>query len=246
MAESLMAVFGDIHSNLEAFQAVLADMDSVGVNRCVCLGDIVGYGANPAQCLELVRSLGCPVVKGNHDAFAAADEDVEGINEAAQRGIEFSRKKLSLEQREYLDDLPFDFTDVGCEFVHASLNSPEDWWYLRSERDVRFHFNSQVHPIAFCGHTHVPRVWYCNDDGAITDWRGRERIELPENGKVLVNVGSVGQPRDLCPDACYVVFRPASREVEFRRVVYDIPKTRRKILRAKLPRYSAQRLSLGR
>ena len=246
MDDSLMAVFGDLHSNLEAFQAVLADMASIGVNRYVCLGDIVGYGANPRQCLELVRSLGCPVVKGNHDAFVAADADVDGINEAAQRGIEFSRRKLSAEQREYLGDLPFDFAEANCEFVHASLDSPEQWWYLQSERDVRFHFNFQVHPVAFCGHTHVPQVWHCSDDGPITALRAKGQIELPGDGKVLINVGSVGQPRDLCPDACYVVFRPASREVEFRRVAYDVQKARRKILRAKLPRFSAQRLSLGR
>ena len=241
-----MAVFSDIHSNLEAFQAVLADMDSIGVNRRVCLGDIVGYAANPAQCLRLVRSLGCPVVKGNHDAFVAADDDLEGINDAAQKGIDFSRKKLTAEQREYLGELPFDFTDIDCEFVHASLDSPEEWQYLQRERDVRFHFNSQVHPVAFCGHTHVPQVWHCSDDGPITLRRAKGRIELPEDGKALINVGSVGQPRDLCPDACYVVFHPASSEVEFRRVAYDIQKAQRKILRAKLPRFSAQRLSLGR
>ena len=246
MADSLLAVFGDIHSNLEAFQAVMADMDSFGVNRRICLGDIVGYAANPVRCLELVRSLGCPVVKGNHDAYAGNSQELDQMRDVARSGIEFSRDKLSHEQRSYLTDLPLVINVGDCEFVHASLDEPQAYLYVMHERDAREHFKAQMQPFCFCGHTHVPRVWHQNKEGKITAWRGKGRIELPAGGNVLINVGSVGQPRDLCPEACYAIFHKESREVEFRRVPYDIRKARHKITRAKLPRYSAQRLSLGR
>src|SRR2546422_9022150 len=102
MSESVLAVFGDIHSNLEALDAVLADMDALGIQRRVCLGDIVGYAANPAECLKLVRSLGCPVLKGNHDALAATDDALDDMRDVAKTGIEFARQKLTVEEREYL------------------------------------------------------------------------------------------------------------------------------------------------
>jgi diadenosine tetraphosphatase ApaH/serine/threonine PP2A family protein phosphatase len=246
MADSLIAVFSDIHSNLEAFQAVMADMDSVGVSLRVCLGDIVGYSANPNRCLEVVRSLGCLVIKGNHDAYAGNDDDLDQMNDAARSGIEFSRRKLSHEQRSYLTDLPLVATIGDCEFVHASLEEPQAWVYVTGEQDAREHFKAQTQPFCFCGHTHGPYVWNQKTEGKITGCRGKGRIKLPTDGKTLINVGSVGQPRDLCPEACYVIFRPESREVEFRRMPYDVQKARRKIVRAKLPRYLAQRLSLGR
>src|ERR1700680_3048435 len=106
MSDSALAVFGDIHSNLEALEAVLADMEAQGIQRRVCLGDIVGYAANPGKCLTLGRSLGCPVLQGNHDAFAASDEAVRDLRDVAKLGIKFARQKLTQEEREYLGSLP--------------------------------------------------------------------------------------------------------------------------------------------
>jgi len=246
MPDSILAVFGDVHANLEALQAVLADMDAQAVSQRVCLGDIVGYAANPAQCLELVRGLGCPVVKGNHDDAAAGDSDLDEMRDVAQRGIEFARQKLSTAQRAYLADLPLTLSSGNSEFVHASLNDPGEWRYIMREPEARDHFAAQTQPLCFCGHTHVPMVWHLSNTGNIKTWRGHGRIELPAGGKTLVNVGSVGQPRDLQPAACYAICDADAGWVEFRRVEYDIAKARRKILRAKLPRYAAQRLSLGR
>jgi len=246
MMQQVIAVFGDIHSNLEALEAVFADMDAIGVQGRVCLGDIVGYAANPSECLELVRSTGCPVVKGNHDAWAADDSALDEIRDSAQSGIEFSRRKLTPEQRDYLAGLPLVISEGDRHYVHASLDGLAEWPYVVEEQDARDHFRAQTHSICFCGHTHVPRVWHQDADGDIRSWRGEGRIELPSGGKSLINAGSVGQPRDLCPDACYVVFDAGWRWVEFRRVPYDVGKTKRKIMRAKLPRFTAQRLSLGR
>ena len=242
----MMAVFGDVHSNMEALRAVLEDMEGLQIRHRVCLGDTVGYAANPGQCLEAVRSLGCPVLKGNHDELAAGDGALNEMNDVARSGIEFSRRKLTPKQREYLAGLPLVISEGDCQFVHASLDAPAEWFYVVQEPDACAHFRVQPCSICFGGHTHVPRVWHRGSDGEITTRRGDGRIELPNRGITLINVGSVGQPRDLCPDACYVVFNPQARWVEFRRIAYDVRKTKRKILRAKLPRFTAQRLSLGR
>ena len=246
MPDSILAVFVDVHANLEALQAVLADMDAQAISQRVCLGDIVGYAASPAQCLELIRSLGCPVVQGNHDEAVATDMALDEMRDVAQSGIEFARQKLSTEQRVYLASLPLTSSSESCQFVHASLNAPSEWHYVMREPEAQEHFKVQTKPLCFCGHTHMPTVWHLSNTGNIKSWRGHGRIELPTGGKTLINVGSVGQPRDLCSAACYAICDPQARWVEFRRVAYDIAKARRKIGRAKLPRYAAQRLSLGR
>ena len=245
MDDSRTAVFSDIHANLEAVQAVVADIAGLGIRKMICLGDIVGYAANPSKCVKLVREIGCPVVQGNHDAAAAGDDSLEEMRDVAQRGIEFSRAKLSVAERAYLAALPLTFSDGRCEFVHASIDAPAEWNYVMGEYDALAHFASQKLRLAFCGHTHFPMVWHLGDTGNLKAWRGQGRIELPPGGKTLINVGSVGQPRDGCASACYVVCDPKSDTIEFRRVEYDIAKARRKIMRAKLPEFIAQRLSLG-
>jgi predicted phosphodiesterase len=246
MSDSALAVFGDIHSNLEALEAVLADMDALGIRHRVCLGDIVGYAANPSECLTLVRALGCPVLMGNHDAVAANDDALDDMRDIAKIGLEFTRQKLTAEQREYLGDLPLVATKNDFEFVHASLHRPGEWTYLVRQAALQEHFAAQTRRISFGGHTHVPCTWHLSSNGELSPLGSRGRIELPPDGKILINVGSVGQPRDLCPDGCYAVCDPQANWVEFRRVGYEIAKTRRKISRAKLPRFAAQRLSLGR
>lgn len=143
MSESAVAVFSDIHSNLEALEAVLADMDALGIRHRVCLGDIVGYAANPAKCLKLVRSLECPVLKGNHDALAANDAAMDDMRDVAEIGIRFARQKLTVEEREYLGGLPLTMVDGDCEFVHASLNRPEDWTYLVRHEALQEHFKDR-------------------------------------------------------------------------------------------------------
>ncbi len=246
MADSVIAVFADIHSNIEALRAVLDDMDTFSLRRRYCLGDIVGYAANPAQCLELIRSLGCPVVIGNHDSAVSDDAAFQMMRDTAKAGMEFARQKLSREQSNYLESLPLVFSEENTEFVHSSLKSPSEWHYVLHASEAAENFEAQTKPICFCGHTHIPAVWHLDSGGRIKSWKGRGRITLPADGKILINVGSVGQPRDLCAEACYVLCDPIARWVQFRRVPYDLQKTKRKIMRAKLPRFTAQRLALGR
>jgi len=245
VAASTFAVFSDVHSNLEALQAVLADIAAQGIRHMVCLGDIVGYAASPAQCLKRVRELGCPVVMGNHDEATATDDDLHNMREVAAEGIHFSRRKLTAAQRAWLAGLPLIITDEHHEFVHASLHAPAGWPYIMNEGAAMQHFAAQRRRLAFCGHTHMPLMCHLNGTGDLRLSRGQGRLPVAPGGKTFVNVGSVGQPRDGCPAACYVVCDPKADTVEFRRVEYDIAKARSKIMRAKLPAFVAERLSIG-
>ena len=246
MAKFSRAVFSDVHSNADALAAVLADMDAQDARSRVCLGDIVGYAAEPSKCLEMVRALNCPVLQGNHDQCASNDEPLFGIRGAAQRGIVYSRTNLSAEQREYLAKLPLTREEPTCQFVHASLDCPSEWTYVASAWEALSHFSQQTQRLCFCGHTHLPMMWHLSPDGGLAGTHGEGRITLPQEGKILVNVGSVGQPRDMQPTACYVIYHTQLDQIEFRRVPYDVAATRRKILRADLPAESGDRLLLGR
>jgi diadenosine tetraphosphatase ApaH/serine/threonine PP2A family protein phosphatase len=245
MAEETWVVFSDIHSNLEAFQAVLADMRKVRFSRMICLGDVVGYAANPKECLDLVRSLDTEVLRGNHDFGVVDNPTMLQMSGPAALGIRYAREQLSPGRCDFLANLPMVSTQGDLQFVHSSLDRPEDWTYLRREPEIREHFKAQTHPVSFCGHTHIPGAVWLSPADEITLLGSSGRIALPGDGKVLINVGSVGQPRDRCADACYVVYDAAQRNVEFRRVPYDINGAKQRILEAGLPNITAERLSLG-
>jgi diadenosine tetraphosphatase ApaH/serine/threonine PP2A family protein phosphatase len=241
-----IAVFSDIHSNLEAFQAILQDMRRTQFSFMICLGDVIGYAADPGECTDLVRSLDIEILKGNHDFAAIDNPTMLEMSGPAVRGIKYARQHLSAGQCDFLAGLPMTSSSNDCQFVHSSLDHPENWTYLMREPEIREHFKVQTQPVAFCGHTHIPAVIWLNTAGEVK-LLGREgRIELPGEGKILINAGSVGQPRDRCPDACYVIYDSATRAVEFRRLHYNIEEARRKIVQAELPMITGQRLTVGR
>jgi diadenosine tetraphosphatase ApaH/serine/threonine PP2A family protein phosphatase len=238
-----IALFSDIHSNLEALEAVLADIHSQHADRLVCLGDIVGYAADPGLCLERVRGLHCPVVQGNHDCDVSSSKSLRLYNPLARAGMEHSRTVLSVEQKRFLSFLPKTLRVEGLEMVHASLHDPAEFLYVMTSLDATFHFECQHEPVAFCGHTHNPVVWEDAPDECI-DHRV-ETFTLDPAKRYLVNIGSVGQPRDRDPRACYVIYDTRARTVVFRRVVYDILAACEKIDRAGLPAALGERLLLG-
>jgi predicted phosphodiesterase len=240
-----IAFFSDIHGNLEALKAVVADMDEKGVQEKLCLGDIVGYGPDPAKCLEVVRELGCPIVQGNHDHSCIESNEDPSFNTYAKAGLEHTRKQLTDAQKEFLIHLPMKIEGDGFTVVHASLYDKEPWFYICDKNDVACHFDNQVQPVCFCGHTHKPTVWR-QTKGKVQELPSTPPFILDNNSKYLINVGSVGQSRTLNPDACYVIFDTIARKIEYRFVPYDFKKTQKKIIRAGLPRYLAQRLALGR
>lgn len=239
------AVFSDVHGNLEALEAVLADITAQRVKELICLGDVVGYGPNPSECLEMVRCLSCSVVLGNHDEACVEPGMERTLNEYARAGVIFSRNQLSNAQKGWLRNRPLqlDFDDFTA--VHASLDDDEPWQYVLRPADALRHFLFQEKPLCFCGHSHRPEVWTL-EGRRVRCLAPANDLRLPAGARTLVNVGSVGQPRNLRPEACYVIYDRVSHSIGFRFVPYNVKETQRKILAAGLPRFLAQRLALGR
>ncbi len=238
-----VAIISDIHANLPALTAVLEDIDNQGIEELVCLGDIVGYGAQPAECLELMRSRNfCAILRGNHDAFVAADEEPPNVSTEIAEVIRWTRGKLTQEQRAWLGALPLTWQDTDYEAVHASLHQPEQWSYVLESGAAAQHFVHQQKPLCFIGHSHQPKMFVEREERAL-DITSLEAVR--PSRKQVVNVGSVGQPRDKDERACYVVYRRAEQDVWWRRIPYDIAAAQKAILTAGLPGKYAQRLSLG-
>ncbi|MGV3664096.1 MAG: metallophosphoesterase family protein [Prosthecobacter sp.] len=241
-----VAIISDIHGNLPALTAVIADIERQGIEERVCLGDVVGYGAQPGECMQLLVDSGFHVIlRGNHDAYVAAEADPAGLSAETLEAIRWTRARLSPEQRRWLGALPLTAQGADYEVVHASLPRPEEWDYVLEPGAAVRHFAHQRQPLCFIGHSHQPKM-YVEDKGealmvSITGlesvWPGR---------KNLVNVGSVGQPRDKDENACYVVYRRAEQDVWWRRIPYDIGAAQHAILAAGLPPRFAHRLAMGR
>lgn len=236
------AILGDIHSNWEALTAVLADAESQGVDTYVCVGDIVGYNANPAECLEKIRSLCVAVVRGNHDHYVSHDECLEDFHPLAAHVIDWTRQQLSREQIQYLKNLRFSRMVDGFTIVHSTLDMPEKWGYVIDALDADVNFNYQASSVCFHGHTHVPVVF--ERQGRVVR-SSFSTFNTTLGRKCFINTGSVGQPRDGDPRASYVVYEPSAHRVHLRRIEYDIATTQRKIIKAGLPERLARRLEQG-
>lgn len=236
------AILGDIHSNWEALTAVLADAEAQGVDTYVCVGDIVGYNANPAECLEKIRSLCVAVVRGNHDHYVSHDECLEDFHPLAANVIDWTRRQLSREQIQYLKNLRFSRMVDGFTIVHSTLDMPEKWGYVIDALDADANFNYQTSSVCFHGHTHVPVVF--ERQGRVVR-NSFTTFNTTLGRKCFVNTGSVGQPRDGDPRASYVIYEPSARRIDLRRIEYDIATTQRKIIEAGLPERLARRLEQG-
>lgn len=238
-----IALFGDIHANLEALEVVLADARVQGCTDFVCLGDVVGYNANPSECLEIVRAMNCPVVKGNHDEDASGQHSLDAMNPTAASALMWTREQLSSEQREWLRKLRMVRQVSDFTIVHSTLDQPANWNYVTNRFDAMSNFSYQFTQVCFHGHTHVPRVYV--KDSAVHE-EPAESVAIEAGAKYFINVGSVGQPRDGDWRASYAIYDLESRVVVFRRLEYDIMKTQQKIIDAGLPEMLASRLAEGR
>ena len=237
-----IAIFGDIHANLEALEVVLADAREQGCTSYICLGDVVGYNANPRECLQIVQSLKCPVVKGNHDDYASSDSSLESFNPLAEVAIQWTRDQLTPAEKTWLGALPLISKLRGFTVVHASLEDPGGWGYVLNQLDAAASFSKQTTKLCFFGHTHNPRA-YIKDSSVVG--LPFEQLVVEPDKRYFVNVGSVGQPRDGDWRAAYVVFDEEKRLIRLRRLRYDLAKTQGKILAAGLPPRLADRLAYG-
>ena len=240
------AVFGDIHSNLEALTTVLDAARKESVDQFLCLGDIVGYNANPAECLALVRELDCEIiVKGNHDHQASIKTDLQGFNPQAAVAISWTREQLSEESCQWLSGLPYQSTlSSKATLVHATLDNPHSWGYIFDRFTAGACISYQFTPLCFYGHTHIPLVF--EKFGEVRDGTRYEDVVLKPGHKYLFNAGSVGQPRDGDPRASFVTYDTEERRVVLHRLEYDVEKAQQKVLKAGLPERLAHRLSNGR
>jgi len=237
---SKIAIFSDIHANSAALENVIQDATDQGVSSFACLGDIVGYGPNPSDCVTRIQELKCVTVKGNHDEYVADSYDLSLFNTQARTALEWTREKLSTGQKNWLASLPYTKRLGRNMIVHATLDDPEKWDYIRNSFDAAIVMQKQNTPVCFYGHTHIPIAYEMRGSNAKAVPLGKVNIE---NGcKYLINTGSVGQPRDGDTEASYVIFDRIERSVEFRRVAYDIQTVADEIRSVGLPDSLAERL----
>jgi predicted phosphodiesterase len=233
------AVLSDIHANLEALTSVVEDARARGVKQFICLGDVVGYNANPIECVDIIRKLVCPVVMGNHDAYTVAEEIPEVVNDRARKSLEWTRAQIRPDQHEWLAQLPMQRRLGSFEIVHASMHKPDAWNYVENATEAILHFHFQKAPLCFFGHTHHPTYYSTKERKTHKDF---ERFELERGYQYFVNVGSVGQPRGNDKRAQYAVYDSVERTVEMCRVDYDVALACQKIREAGLPEHNALRL----
>ena len=237
------AILSDIHANLEAFEAVLEDAAEQKCSHYVCLGDVVGYNADPHECVQRLQAMDCPVVKGNHDEQASLIESSRDFNELAESAIRWTRDHLTAEDKAWLRDLRLQRQVRDFTIVHATLDTPAQWGYVFNNLDAAASFTYQHTPVCFFGHTHVPMA-FIRAEGVQRVKIDQLRIETGK--KYFINAGSIGQPRDADWRAAYCVYDVENNVVELRRVRYELAAAQNKIIKAGLPPLLAERLAVGR
>jgi len=238
------ALISDIHSNLESLIAVFAAIEPD--ERVLCLGDIVGYGPDPNDCLALVRARATATILGNHDVAAVDSHGLAYFNDAAREAIEWTQSVLAAEHLDWLDGLSYELRMPEYLLVHGA---PVDYFsYILDKAAAARAFAATDAPLVFVGHTHIADYYALAPDGSIAhEFRQREgALVLAPEHRYIVNVGSVGQPRDLNRDASFARYDSESATVSWHRVPYAIERTQRKIGAAHLPDALARRLEVGR
>jgi predicted phosphodiesterase len=241
-----IAVFSDIHSNLEALEAVLAHASQQRVDRYVCLGDVVGYGANPNECIELLQNIpDCPCLLGNHDA--AVLKIPLNMNSDARHSINWTRELLTESSLQYLEEMEDLIKWDQLSFCHSNPYRPRNWYYVTEKTYISSSFARSKAKILFVGHTHVPVAITRRNFFCVYIRAPRHSMVVPaaEVNRQIFNCGSVGQPRDGDPRASYLIYDDEKMEVEFYRVDYDFLQAGEKILGAGLPESFARRLIEG-
>lgn len=244
-----LALFTDIHANREAFEACLEQAQLHGAERIALLGDFVGYGADPAWVVSRVQELvaqGAIAVRGNHDESVVRGPSPHLVEEA-RLVINWTRSQLSADQLEFLGDLPYAREEGGCLFAHANAFAPAGWEYIQTRSDAvrSMHATSARH--SFVGHVHSPKLYHLSSMGKIADFTPTPgvAVPVPAHRQWLVVPGSVGQPRDGNPAACWALFDTDRLTLTYHRVPYDQETTAGKIAQAGLPRILGERLQHG-
>jgi diadenosine tetraphosphatase ApaH/serine/threonine PP2A family protein phosphatase len=243
-----IAFFTDIHANREALTACLEHAGGNRIDRCVFLGDYIGYGADPVFAIETVMAhveRGAVAVLGNHDAAALTPD--RAMNAAASAAIEWTRRWLDATHMAFIRGLPLSHEDDGRLYVHASADQPSAWHYVTDRHAASQCLAATRAQATFCGHTHVPTLFHRSLTGRTASFRPHDGVEIPLTAgrRWLAVIGSVGQPRDHNPAACYGVLDTARNALTYFRVPYDVDTAARKITDAGLPAMLSRRLLAG-
>lgn len=237
-------IFSDVHANWEALQAVLSALSKENIDEYLCLGDLVGYGSNPGECVEAVKEVSRITVAGNHDWASIGLFSTAYFNTQAAEAIIWTGQRLDEASREFLGSLELTYANDDLTLVHGSLNEPDMFNYVTDIWEAEWTFNLLHSGVCFIGHLHVPGVFVRHSDNIhYFSW---DSFKLSPEKKYIVNVGSVGQPRDGNPEAAYCIYDSQAQQVEIKRVAYDVQAARNKIIEAGLPRILGERLLKGR
>jgi predicted phosphodiesterase len=242
-----LAIFSDVHANIEALSAVLEAYRRESVDEYYCLGDVVGYGASPNECAELIRNLAKVTILGNHDAAVAGRMDYSYYYEAARQALDLHSRQLTPENLAWLKGLPYkhDLGDIGLTLCHGSPLRLEEFEYIFAPEQARecLAMYEELSDLTLIGHSHLCKV-FAMRPGEVEELPAR-RFTLRKGWKYIVSVGSVGQPRDYDNRASYTLFDSETREFDFKRVEYDIESAATKIFEGSLERNFGHRLFIG-
>lgn len=231
-----------IHGNMPALEAVLKDIDTCNVDEGRCLGDLVGYGPEPKACIDLVRERGWPTTMGNHEAAMFDAVMVEKFNPRARDSLHYSMGNIGKSERDWIKALPIERVEQDFYLVHGSPVGDKIYKYVISEDDGREALDAAQRTLTFIGHTHHPCVFRAGDPVKLTR---ESKFVFDGKTKTIVNVGSVGQPRDKDPRACWVLYDTKTQEIELRRVAYDTQEACRRMVDAGLPPLLGERIVKG-
>jgi putative phosphoesterase len=233
------AIISDIHGNLEALSKALEVIDGIRVDEIICLGDIVGYGPDPDDCVNLIRTRAKVALMGNHDYAVLDTDSTENFNPVAKQAVFWTQANLNAENLEFLKNLPYRHKREDILFVHSTPNNPEEWNYIFHEDDAQEQFPFLDEKVCFVGHTHIPEIFYQDTTTPVS-------ADLNRNHKYIINVGSIGQPRDGNHQLSFGVFDTERWQYTPVRADYDVELTARKIRERGLPVFLADRLLRGR
>ncbi len=247
-----IAILSDVHSNVDALAAVLTDITEQRCFAIFCLGDTVGYGPAPAACVKYMREFAPINLMGNHEAmYLASRSKGKQRLDPAELGdlwppLELCHRQIDASDAKWITELPLVVPVSDMELVHGSLHEPPTFSYITDKPSAKEHFGKQTARVSFFGHTHVPAIWQAKGKKITCHTPGKDPVTLDPDCRYAIGVGSVGQPRDEDPRACYVIYKPGSDRVEFRRAPYDIKKAQARFLEAGLSDFDAERIAMGR
>ncbi|MEN3044028.1 MAG: metallophosphoesterase family protein [Candidatus Hydrothermales bacterium] len=252
-------ILSDIHSNYEALESVIKIAKDEGYDEILCLGDIVGYGADPNLCTDFIRENAKLTVLGNHDLALINIDERKNLNEYALKAIEWTYKVIKEENKYFIKELNFrEKVSDDFEIVHTAPSAPESFFYIFSLEEAIFEFQSIEKGLVFFGHTHIPSIYKRKREGKFFKFGYKDityekkknffifKYNVEDDTDYLINPGSVGQPRDGDPKSCFMIFDIDKKELLFYRVFYNVDLARKKIIENGLPQFLGDRLLYGR